>query len=183
MHLDRTFKFLGDRKYLQSASLFDDLLELRGADTTAIDMKFHRQTGNQVSYVDALPSPTIEPVAEWRDSGGTIHVIERDEPITESVPYDEPKLVQMLDVNGRVVDIPASTPSFTRISAMVGAFKLLLQTVYPDLKRKYVFARIRLAHCPQGAVQIRYARDIGPFFQGDIVADGKPLGQIFFGVW
>ena len=32
-------------------------------------------------------------------------------------------------------------------------------------------------------MEIRYVRDIGAFFQGDISERGKPLGQIFFGVW
>lgn len=183
MHLDRSFQFRGDRRYLHSASLFDDLLKLRGPEPTDIDMTFHRETAQQVSYVDQLPTPSCQPVADWRDSQGRVLVIERDEPMRDTTPYNEAELVQMLDVDQRTVHIPAEILGFSRIEALIAGFKHLLQSVYPEHVRKYVFVRVRLKHCPTGAVQITYARDIGGFFQGDILEDSARLGQIFFGVW
>lgn len=180
MKLDRNFPFRGTRNYLHSTSLFNDLLQLRERHATSIDMKFHRRTDRQVSYIDELPGR--EPVAEWSDSGGKLFIVERDEPIVEREPYDEDGLAAQFEVAGRVTRIPAAIVPFTRIEALVAGFKRLLRSVHQD-KRRYAFVRVRLNHCPEAAMEIRYARDIGAFYQGDISADGKVIGQIFFGEW
>ena len=183
MKIDREFQFRGDREYLHSAAVFDDLLKLRGADATKIDLKFHRRTVQQVTYTDN-PGAAGRAVAECSDSGGKLYIVERDEAIEERVSYDEPSLARMLEVDGRTVRIPADTPDFTRIEGLVAGFKLLLQTVHAGVERKYVFVRIRLDRCPEGAMEIHYAREIGAFFQGDISETGKGIvGQIFFGAW
>ncbi|MGH9522847.1 MAG: hypothetical protein ACRD3E_09980 [Terriglobales bacterium] len=182
MKLDRTFQFRGGRNYLHSTSVFDDLLGVRGEDVANIDLKFHRRTLQQVSYTDETVA-SAGLVAEWSDNRGKLCIVERDESMTERVPYDEDALVKMIEIDGRMARIPAETPSFTRIEALVAGFKHLLQTVYAGLERKYVFVRIRLEHCPVDTMEIHYARDIGAFFQGDISEGGKPVGQIFFGVW
>ena len=183
MKIDREFQFRGDRNYLHSAAVFDDLLKLRGADATKIDLKFHRRTVQQVIYTDD-PEATGRAVAEWSDSGGKLYIVEREDGISNRVVYDEPSLARMLEIDGRIVRIPAETPGFTRIEALVAGFKLLLQTVHAGVERKYVFVRIRLDRCPEGAMEIRYSRGIGVFFQGDIAETGKGIvGQIFFGTW
>jgi hypothetical protein len=178
--LDRDFRFRGNRDYLHSTSMFDDLLGLRGRDMSHLDLKFHRRTGRQVSYVDDPAGR--EPVAEWSDSAGKLYIVERDEPIRESEPYDEDGLAAQFEIEGRVARIPAAIGSFTRVEAMVAGFKRLLQSVHAG-KRKYVFVRLRLDRCPESAMELRYTRDIGAFYQGDISADGKVIGQIFFGEW
>lgn len=182
MKVDRTFTFRGSRGYLHSTSVFADLLQLRGADATAIDLKFHRRTAYQVAYTDD-PDLAGHTVAEWHDAHGKLFIVERDESITERVPYDESRLANMLDVDGRVVRIPASTPGFTRFEALVAGFKRLLETTHAGAQHKYAFVRVRLTQVPEGAMEICYARDIGAFFQGDISADGARLGQVFFGEW
>lgn len=180
MKLDRDFSFRGSRDYLHSTSVFNDLLELRRPHATRIDMRFHRRTDRQVSYVDELSG--AEPVAEWSDNGGKLFIVERDECITEREPYDEDGLAAGFEIEGRTMKIPASIAPFTRFEALVAGFKRLLQSVHQD-SRKYAFVRVRLAHCLDSAMEIRYSRDIGSFFQGDISAEGNPVGQIFFGVW
>lgn len=184
MHLDRTFPFRGNRQYLHSASVLDDLLTLRGEQARQVDMKFFHKTTNQVSYVDQLPVQPHVVVAEWQDAGGTIHVVERDEPIRKVVDYDEPSLVTMLELHDKDITIPAATPGFTRAEALIAGFKHLLHhAVYPGIERKYVFVRTRLERCPEGEFDITYAREIGEFFQGNITVGGHPTGQVFFGVW
>lgn len=184
MRIDRTFRFRGTRDYLHSASLFDDILRTRGAAAKNIDMRFHHRTTQQVSYLDTPPSPDDVVVAEWRDSAGMLHVVERDEPIREREPYDEPALADMFGIDDRHVDIPGHIGSFTRIEAIIAGFKRLLHTCR-DLPggARYAFVRVRLQYCPEDAIRIRYARDIGEFFQGDISEGETRIGQIFFGVW
>jgi hypothetical protein len=181
---DRQFTFKAKRDYLHSTSLFDDLVAHRGDLARQIDFRFSHKTDRQVSYLDTRPSPQDVLVAEWSDAGGQLYVVERNEAIREAVPYDEAALVSRFRINGRTVEIPAELGPFTRIDALVAAFKHLLQQVSPlEGGRKHAFVRIRLARVPQGATSITYARDIGTFSQGDIREDGKLLGQIFFGVW
>ncbi|KGI78512.1 hypothetical protein [Oleiagrimonas soli] len=185
MNTEREFQFRGDRKYLQSASLFDDLIRLRGTDVKNIDFKFHQKTGKQVLYADVRPDSQDQLVAEWKDALGRIFVIERDVPITEALPYDEPALVGKfeLDIASRSISIPAVVVPFTKIEALVAGFKHLLKAVYPGYERKYVFVRTRLKHLPEEDVVLRYSRDIGDFYQGDILSNSENVGQIFFGEW
>lgn len=177
------FAFRGDRKYLQSATLFDDLVARRGDAARDIDLRFARRTDRQVRYLAQRPDEGESLVAEWHDEGGDVFVVEGNAPIERSEPYDEPSLVAGFRFAGRTVDVPADIGRFSRIEAIVAAFKHLLHRVYPDVARKYVFVRIRLAKLPEGALRIVYARDIGRFFQGDIVEGDRTVGQIFFGVW
>ena len=184
MRSDRHFTFKAKRDYLHSTSLFDDLVAFRGASPRQIDFRFSHKTGKQVSYLDTLPGPADVLVAEWSDADGRLYVVERNDPIREAVGYDEAALVSRFALDGRTVHIPAELGGFTRIDALVAGFKHLLQRVSPlDAGRKHAFVRIRLAHVPEGAASITYARDIGAFSQGDIFEDGKLLGQIFFGIW
>lgn len=180
--IDRTFPFRGDRKYLQSASLFDDLITLRGSDVRDIDFLFHRKTANQVSYV-AEPAEAEEIVAEWTDSRGKLFVVERPESISQSTPYDEPALVSCFTLDRDCVHVPADIGPFTRIEALVAAFKALLQRRFPDTPRKYVFVRSRLRFLPEEALDVCFSRTIGEFFQADIRAGDGSVGQIFFGEW
>jgi hypothetical protein len=84
MKIDREFQFRGDRNYLHSAAVFDDLLKLRGADATKIDLKFHRRTVQQVTYTDD-PEAAGRAVAEWSDSGGKLYIVEREDGISNRV--------------------------------------------------------------------------------------------------
>lgn len=182
MKLERTFRFRAARDYLHSTSMLDDLLRTRGAAAFPIDMKFHLRTNQQVAYVDAPPAAGVPLVAEWSDAKGRLYVVPRGVTISEREPYDEPALVALLTRDGRSVDVPADIAGFSRCEAVIAGFKYLLEEAR-GRGVKYVFARIRLDALPQGAFRINYARDIGRFFQGDIVFDGQIHGQIFFGKW
>lgn len=183
MKIERRFTFRGERKYLHSTSLLNDLAELRREAADRFDFRFSRKTANQVSYQDAAPGETARLVATWQDRDGSLFVVEGDEPMLEATAYDEAKLMQQVPVDGRTAHIPDDIGTFTRMEALVTAFKHLLQIVNAETPRKYVFVRLRLDRQPKGACSVTYARDIGEFFQGDIREDGAVLGQIFFGAW
>jgi hypothetical protein len=184
MKLDRTFRFRGNRNYLHSTSLFDDILKVRGEMARNIDMKFHHRTNHQVSYMDTRPTSNDVVVADWRDDAGALSVIEREEPILDRELYDEPALAGKFTVEGRKVRIPKQIQPFTRIEAIIAGFKRLLnecRDIPPG--SQYAFVRVRLQHCPVDAIRINYARNVGDFLQGDISEHGAGIGQIFFGVW
>ena len=184
MKLERTFRLRGNREYLHSASLFDDILQIRGNGARNIDMKFHRRTAHQVRYIDTRPTSNDVVVADWKDEAGALYVIEREEPILDCEPYDEPALAGMFTIEGREVLIPKQIQPFTRIEAIIAGFKRLLHECREIPQgSQYAFVRVRLRHCPEDAIRIDYARNVGAFLQGDISEHGTGIGQIFFGVW
>lgn len=184
MNLDRRLQLRGSRDYLQSATLFDDILALRGSAVRDVDFVFHRKTGRQVAYRSEPPADGTLPVAVWRDAEATIHVLERDEVITESLTYDEPALVATFDFHpGGDVVIPPRIGGFTVMEAIVAAYKALLHRTVATHKPKVVFVRARLSRLPDLPVTVRHGRRIGEFYQGEILAGGARVGQIFFGEW
>lgn len=182
MKIERSFRFRATRDYLHSTSLLDDLLHIRGATAYPIDMKFHLRTDQQVAYVDAPPAPGTPVVAEWSDAVGRLYVVPRGVTISAHEPYDEPALIARMARAGRTVEVPSAIPGFSKCEAMIAGFKHLLEAVR-ESRTKYVFARIRLDTLPTGAFRINYARDIGRFFQADIVVADETIGQLFFGEW
>ena len=183
MNLDRDLPFRGARNYLQSATLFDDILLLRGTGVTAVDFKFNKKTDRNVRYQTVPPENESALVAVWRDSKTTIFVVERDQGIAESVPYDEETLVAGFEFRAAGVELPRPMEGYTTMESIVAGFKALLHRTVVIHKPKVVFVRTRLSHLPDFPVEVRYSRRIGEFYQGDIYASGETVGQIFFGEW
>ncbi|MGH8084257.1 MAG: hypothetical protein ACREPV_03170 [Lysobacter sp.] len=183
MNLDRDLPFRGGRNYLQSATLFDDILLLRGDAVTAVDFKFNKKTDRQVHYQSVPPESESTLVAIWRDSAATVYVVEREQEIVESVPYDEETLVDGFSFKATGVEVPRDIGGFTTMEAIVAAFKALLHRTVVTHKPKVVFVRARLSLLPGLPVEVRYSRRIGEFYQGEICSKGKAVGQIFFGEW
>lgn len=181
--LDREMSFKGGRDYLHSTTLFDDLLQLLGAPGGAIDFKFDKRTGRQVSYQTEQPVPGQVLVASWRDPRGTTFVVERDAAIVRSVAYDEDGLAQRFVFSTDSVALPGDVGGHSMIEAVVAGFKALLQRTVAGKSSKLAFVRLRLQSLPEVPLEIRFARRIGEFYQGDIRADGALVGQIFFGEW
>jgi len=183
MELDRSFTFRGSRNYLHSASVLDDLLRVRPAGRQGFDFRFERRTANQVRYQDAAPPDPATLVASWRDGEGTVHVVERDEPIAGSVPYDEDGLARNFEFLPGEVRVPAGLAGYTTVEAVIAAFKALLRegAAGPDVK--VVFVRMRCSRLPALPLSIRYARKIGDFYQGDLHDAAGLAGQIYYGEW
>lgn len=183
MELDRTLAFKGARSYLHSTTLFDDLLQLKGPGLRAIDFTFDKRTDRQVRYQEQPPGDDASLVATWRDQSGTTWVVERDAAITQSRPYDEDGLAARFAFDERSVRLPAGAGDHSLVEALVAGFKALLLRTAAGEGAKLAFVRLRLPQLPVLPLEIRYSRRIGAFYQGDILAAGKPAGQIFFGEW
>lgn len=184
MNLDRSLVFKGARTYLHSTSVFDDLLHLKGGAAGAVDFTFEKRTDRQVRYQSEPPADADALVATWRDGGGTTtYIVEREAPITDAVAYDEDGLAQSFSFDASSVSLPAEVGGHSLIEALVAGFKALLQRTVAGKDAKLAFVRLRLTRWPGLPLEIRYSRRIGGFYQGDIIAGGKPVGQIFFGEW
>lgn len=182
MDLDRNMAFKGGRTYLHSTTVVDDILQLRQGVDGRVDFKFDKRTARQVRYLSELPAG-VEPVATWRDGQGMIYVVERNEPIVLSTAYDEDALAERFVFSDQQVMLVANIGDASFIEAVVAGFKALLQRTVAGKASKLAFVRLRLSRLPGLPVEIHYSRKIGEFFQGDILADGEPVGQIFFGEW
>jgi hypothetical protein len=183
MNLDRDLPFRGARRYLQSATLFDDILSLVPEGLNNIDFKFHKKTDRQVHYQSMAPTQESAIVAVWRDDSQVIYVVERDEPIMDSVPYDEDALVGRFVFTSDGALVPRDITGFSVMEAIVAAFKAILHRSVVTDKPKVVFVRVRLRCVPGLPLEVKYSRRIGEFFQGDIRVGGESIGQIFFGEW
>lgn len=184
MNLDRDLHFKGSRTYLHSTTVFDDLLTLRSPGVKSVDFKFDKRTDRQVRYQSQAPGDDQQRVvASWRDGDGVVYVVERDAAIIESRPYDEGGLARSFAFDGQRVSLPADVGGHSLIEALVAGFKVLLQRTVAGSGAKLAFVRLRLSRIPTLPVDIRFSRRIGEFYQGDITADGQPVGQIFFGEW
>ena len=117
------------------------------------------------------------------DADKSIFVVESDQPITQRVGYDEQSLVDRFTFGPDGVAIPAQIGDFSVMEAIVAAFKALLHRTVVPHKPKLVFVRVRLQTVPRLPLEVRFNRRIGEFYQGDIRADGRSVGQIFFGEW
>ena len=175
--------FRGDRNYLQSATLFDDMLDWGGGMPRNIDLTFHRKTDRQVGYETTPPQHDAALVATWRDDDKSIYVVESDQPITSRVGYDEQALVDCFAFGPDGVTVPVDIGDFTVMEAIVAAFKALLHRTVVPHKPKLVFVRVRLQSVPALPLEVRFNRRIGEFYQGDIRTGERTVGQIFFGEW
>lgn len=183
MELDRDLHFRGNRDYLQSATLFDDILACLPGVAGSIDFNFNKKTNRQVRYQAAPPSDKDKLVATWRDGERTIHVVEREDAISERAPYDEESLVAKFSFTSEGVLVPSDIDGYSAIEAVVAAFKALLHRTVATHRPKLVFVRVRLRAVPEVPLKVRFGRRIGEFYQGDILVDDTPAGQIFFGEW
>ncbi|TAN11887.1 MAG: hypothetical protein EPN34_06090 [Burkholderiaceae bacterium] len=160
------------------------MLQFRGGAAENIDMMFYRRTGHQVTYVDTTPALGAPPVAKWKDSAGTLYVIERSELIQDREAYDENELQAQFKLDQTNVIVSDKIQPFSTIDAIVASFKYLLHKTYTiPVGAQYAFARIRLLRSFEGSFQISYTRHMGQFVQGDIHSYDIDLGQIFFGIW
>lgn len=174
--------FRGDRDYLQSATLFDDILQWGGGRPRNIDFTFHKKTDRQVGY-GAAPQDESQLVAKWRDDDKVVFVVECDDPISLREGYDEKALVDRFSFGPDGVVVPTDIGDFSPMEAIVAAFKALLHRTVVPHKPKLVFVRVRLKSVPELPLEVRFSRRIGEFYQGEIRANAHSVGQIFFGEW
>lgn len=183
MNRDRDLHFRGGRDYLQSATLFDDLAECLPADAGGVDFSFKKKTDRQVRYQSDAPTDESTLVATWRDERRAVYVVEREDAISDRREYDEASLVARFSFRPDGVFVPDDIEGYSVMEAAVAAFKALLHRTVATHKPKVVFVRVRLRSMPKLPLEVRFSRRIGEFYQGDIIAGGQPVGQIFFGEW
>jgi hypothetical protein len=183
MELSRNLSFKGGRNYLAGTTVFDDIVALRGRSIRGIDFRFNHKTDRQVSYQSASPTEGQVSVGTWRDDQEAFHIVERDTPITARVPFDEDDLVKNFVFEPGRVAMPADIAANSTIEAIVAGYKQLLLRSVMNHQAHLAFVRLRLPAVPTLPLEIRFSRRLGEFYQGDLIKDSKPAGQIFFGEW
>jgi hypothetical protein len=178
------FFFRGDRRYLHSATVLNFILHRIPGSHEDIDFEFSTKTAKQVMFVFPGDESQGTRVGRYSDSDTRIDIYETAEPITESEPYPESELAFHFEVMGDRVRIPLAGEDFTAIDKIVAAFKYLLTFKFPENKKKYAFARLKLDRLPARVFFIEYKRRISKaFYDGSIEEDGQQIGSIYFGEW
>lgn len=183
MMLDREFSFRGERTYLHSTSILNDMIELRNGAATGFDFRFDRKTAAQVRYQDVAPREGGRLVGIWSDEEGTVYIVERGVRIVDSQPYDEDGLASMFEIANGAVCVPGDLGDYTVTDAVVAAFKALLHAGAAGSAARLAFVRMRCARLPELPLRIDYSRKIGGFYQGDIHDNAGACGHIYFGEW
>lgn len=183
MMLDREFSFRGERRYLHSTSILNDMLELRKGASDGFDFRFDRKTAAQVRYQDVAPAERDNLVGIWSDGEGTVYIVERDVRIADSQPYDEDGLAGRFEIANGVVRVPDALGGYTVTDAIVAAFKALLHAGAAGTAARLAFVRMRCERLPGLPLRIVYSRRIGGFYQGDIHDWAGTCGHIYFGEW
>jgi hypothetical protein len=181
--------FLGQRKYLQGATLFETLID-RAADPHDIVFK--------VSSM--IPTDRVE-VVDGRVDGAAASLRFRDgaaapfdcsivplpmSPQPERVPYDEALVTGRAVFDGPSARYAGPSP-FSTIKTIVALNKaMLLRYLAGDRKGQWLFTRIDLAAYPRQwrslAIDFRAQATLAAVMS-DVVADDAKIGRIVFSWW
>jgi len=179
------FLFRGNRDYLHSSTIFD-YLQADDPKPASIDFAMHKMTDRQCALsAEAPPERSDTLVATYRSAGLTCYLYETDRPIQGTYPCNEEEICQHTTFKDSTAsfDVPPIERA-TFIESVVGGYKKLLQTLYTDMTRKLVFARMTLERVPgNGRCRVQHRRKIGDeYFQAQLFHDDTPLGKLIFGL-
>lgn len=146
--------FKGDRDYLQGADIFNAvrewlLLRHRPADVRRLDLSFRRLTSQRLEILDHVCPQGRPPVAtvscEVDGQVLRLWLFECGDMVQQRVPYDESRMTQGLEVDlaGRAARSEVFSP-FSEMETWVALTKALHKACLPEVKARWVFARIVL---------------------------------------
>lgn len=188
-------QFKGDRDYLQGAEILSIALRALSDDESPnaiskIDIVFHALARTGLTLGEDVP-PGQEAKAQLScDIDGVrrrLFLVEDGRPITERHPYPEEQIVAVttIDASAATATSEAWLP-FTNIERWIAMTKALHHAAYPQAKRKWLFARARLASYPDttrgnAEHRVQLQSDFGgKLTRNTLTVDGRNIGDIFF---
>ena len=178
------FAIKGQRDYLSGSIVFDFIMDRMRRAPRDLDIVFYKKTLNNCLFSNEAPGPGAVPVARYRDSEGTVHVLETPEVIQRRVDYPEEHIVAACRFQGVEAEVPAEVAGFSFIEKLVAAYKQMLQSMHAGEKHKFIFVQLKLQRLPAGAFTVRHERKLGNgFFQAAVLEGPERLGTVFFNEW
>ncbi|MGI9406480.1 MAG: hypothetical protein ACR2O4_08925 [Hyphomicrobiaceae bacterium] len=188
--------FKGDRDYLQGPdlynALFDFLTEQPGTTLSQIQFIAHDFIRTNSVLLQRFDDPAAIDKHTWpsfivaRIDNVVIAAAARGESENterREEPYDEGPVRETAEIDGNTIRCRAPF-ACSPIEQLVSMKKYLLQTMFPEQKVKWVYARSSFA-TPLDAASSEMAvscvtKAPGRIYQSNVFCDGNPAGEIYF---
>jgi hypothetical protein len=186
--------FKGSRSYLQGPDLLEALLDMAESEGDVGSIRFaaHGFIKQNAVELESRPGRAEPPASEWparlqaEVSGNWRTYLARPAaaPSAERLekPFDEESLWARCTIEGFRIFL-AGQSSFAPIETLVSMKKRLMQTLFPQIDRRWIFVRAQLS----GRVPVGTAFEVdsrtrtpGRLFVSDIAVDGRSCGELHF---
>lgn len=183
--------FRGSRDYIQGADIYEAVVATIQRDCGPVRgaLKIRMHSLARCSC-ELLLAPADVPVAR-PESGkaefvlGNWHgwVAETDDPIVERLPYDEGHIARQCEITGSIIRTTGKTPN-SAVEVLIGATKLLHQSLYPQVEHKWIVSRIELQRvftATDFAMEVELLQNLNDrLTRSAIRCASEPLGHIYF---
>lgn len=187
------FIFRGKRNYVLGADVLDAVLCDLYGNTKTCDLDYvvkHPCTTQGYRLLEravATPQDEMLAMAQLHDEKHNVLIMSAGNLVNERTDCTESAMAEYFSYDRQNPEKPVvhvsqlldGTP-FSR--TCVAAFKYLLNACVVPEPRKYLFARLRLKTTDISCFSIQFQRIFAKtFFEGSVMVQGQPCGQIFFG--
>jgi hypothetical protein len=178
--------FKGERTYLQSADIFDCILQHTGA-RQDLKIVFRRLLSHQLEAIaaDEVPDPEACPARfSGRRGTETFDLVIVDDPtkaVNGRVPYDEPRVIADATISANTISSRAGNGAsvMERIVAMNKS--LIHATVKPGKKLLFASATLKALPARDAYLMVRLDSRLGvKLFRSSIHVDEQAAGEIIF---
>lgn len=180
----------GGRTYLHGTDIFNwlcGILQARGVGLAPFSLSFHRMIHSQLELVEeGKQPPEGSPAAVCAAEGFRGALYETEIVPTEKIPYDEDSIGRNCVVDGTTIRVQRPQ-QYTPIEVLVAMTKALHLTHFAEEKRKWVFARLELAHAleesDRDSFEVKIIQSIqSRFTKSQIISHRGELGFIYFSI-
>jgi hypothetical protein len=196
MREDLRFCFKGDRNYVHGTDIFNAahkfFIDKEKEKPTNIEMSIHKVVRQNMTLVFKEEISASEmPVVHFMFSGSrdavNIVLVENEEKIECNYEYDEDNIVAAAYYNEveKAIILP-KYEQYTIIEKIVALNKGLLQRIFPDVKGKWYFTKIKIASGDvnsndPGEIRLYFKKNLNfKLTQSSISIGEKLVGNIYF---
>lgn len=181
------FCFKGNRNYVHGPDIVNELLKNNSnKEIIKVDIKFNGISKFGLDLVEGSFNSNAKVNISWQEFGITkdYQLIDNGEPIECRYEYNEKLIIDhtLLDKESKNIKLISNT-GYTIYQNIVAMNKFLLESLYEDVKGKWLFTRFELLSIIKSDVliELRLIKNFNNrLTKSDILSDGKILGSIYF---
>lgn len=183
--------FRGSRDYIQGADIYEAVVTTIQSDCGPVPGALRLQMHSLArTSCELLFAPAEVPVsrpalgkAEFVLGGWHGWIVETGRPVVERLPYDEGHIARQCEITGSIIRTTGKMPN-SAVEVLIGATKLLHQSLYPQIERKWIVSRIELQRvftADDFAMEVELLQNLNDrLTRSAIRCASEPLGHIFF---
>jgi hypothetical protein len=183
--------FRGNRDYIQGADVYEAVVATTqgacGPVQGPLTLRMHSLAR---AGCELLLAPADVPVsrpelgkAEFVFGNWHGWIVETGRPVVGRLPYDEGHISRQCEITGSIIRTIGKTPN-SAIEVLIGAAKLLHQSLYPQVERKWIVSRIELQRvfsATDFVMEVELLQNLNHrLTRSAIRCETEPLGHIFF---